>query len=191
MTVRISGKHMDIGDAFRVQIQDRIDEAAAKYFTPGYTGVVTVEKASGRFKAECKLHLSSGVDLQARGEAHDPVAAFEQAAEHIEKRLRRYKRKLKNHHAAPTGETVEYAYRVMESVDEDVEELAEDYAPAIVAETHGAAMSMTVADAAMQLDLRDDPVFVFRSAGSNAINIVYRRSDGNIGWIDTAALAKG
>ncbi|MCU0830938.1 MAG: ribosome-associated translation inhibitor RaiA [Rhizobiaceae bacterium] len=195
MSLRISGKHMDIGDAFRTQITERMAEATAKYFAHGYTGSVTVEKSAGRFSADCKLHLASGVDLQAKGEAHDPIVAFEKAAEHIEKRLRRYKRKLKNHHAEGLAATPlagdDYAYRVFEPVDESVEEVAEDYAPAIIAESHKPASVMSVADAVMQLDLTDDPVFVFRAKGSGQINIVYRRADGNIGWVDTSAAAQG
>jgi ribosomal subunit interface protein len=193
MSLRISGKHMDIGDAFRTQITERIEDATSKYFSHGYTGSVTVEKSAGRYSADCKLHLASGVDLQAKGEAHDPVVAFEKAAEHIEKRLRRYKRKLKNHHteglnAAPLGGD-DYAYRVVEPVDDAVDEVAEDYAPAIIAESHKPASVMTVADAVMQLDLKDDPVFVFRAKATGQINIVYRRADGNIGWVDTSAAA--
>lgn len=192
MSVRISGKQMDIGDAFRGQIQGRLDEAAAKYFSHGYTGHVTVEKSGSRFDSEIMLHLSSGMDLQSKGQAHDPVVAFDIAAEHIEKRLRRYKRRLKNHHnegsASEPAET--YAYRVMEPVADEVEEIAADYSPLIVADSVKAATTMTVADAVMQLDLKDEPVFVFRARSTNAINIVYRRADGNIGWIDTTGIEK-
>ncbi len=192
MTVRISGKQMDIGDAFRSQIQGRIDEAAAKYFSQGYTGHVTVEKSGSRYGSEIMLHLSSGMDLQAKGEAHDPIAAFDVAAEHIEKRLRRYKRRLKNHQndVASAGPVESYAYRVVEQVSDDVEEIAADYAPLIIADSVKSAPSLTVADAVMQLDLKDEPVFVFRARTTNAINIVYRRADGNIGWIDAAGLEK-
>jgi ribosomal subunit interface protein len=192
MTVRISGKQMDIGDAFRTQIQGRIDEAAAKYFSQGYTGHVTVEKSGPRFGSEIMLHLSSGMDLQAKGEAHDPIVAFDIAAEHIEKRLRRYKRRLKNHHneAGSSVQADTYAYRVMEPVADEVEEIAADYAPLIIADSVKSATTMTVADAVMQLDLKDEPVFVFRARANNAINIVYRRADGNIGWIDAAGLEK-
>jgi ribosomal subunit interface protein len=192
MTVRVSGKHMEIGEAFRAQILGRLADASAKYFSQGLTGAVTVEKSAGRYTADCKLHLASGVDLQAKGEAHDPVQAFEKAAEHIEKRLRRYKRRLKNHHAEGGAALAggEYAYRVFESVDDDVDEVAEDYAPAIIADSHKSAAVMTVADAVMQLDLKDEPVFVFRAKGGKQINIVYRRADGNIGWIDTSSVEK-
>ncbi len=192
MTVRISGKQMDIGDAFRSQIQGRIDDAAAKYFSQGYTGHVTVEKSGSRFESEIMLHLSSGVDLQAKGQAHDPIVAFDMAAEHIEKRLRRYKRRLKSHQndvvVREPAET--YAYRVMEPVAEEIEEIAADYAPLIIADSVKAAAIMTVADAVMQLDLKDEPVFVFRARATHAINIVYRRADGNIGWIDAAGKEK-
>jgi ribosomal subunit interface protein len=192
MTVRISGKQMDIGDAFRSQIQGRIDEAAAKYFSQGYTGHVTVEKSGARFGSEIMLHLSSGMDLQAKGEAHDPIVAFDIAAEHIEKRLRRYKRRLKNHHTDGTFAQGgnDYTYRVMEPVAEEIQEIAADYAPLIIADSVKSATSMTVADAVMQLDLKDEPVFVFRARANNAINIVYRRADGNIGWIDAAGIDK-
>jgi ribosomal subunit interface protein len=189
MTVRISGKQMDIGEAFRLTIQARIDEAAAKYFSQGYTGHVTVEKSGARFDSEIMLHLSSGMDLQAKGQAHDPIVAFDKAAEHIEKRLRRYKRRLKNHHndGAAVQSSDDYTYRVMEPVADEVEEIAADYAPLIIADSAKSAATMTVADAVMQLDLKDEPVFVFRARATNAINIVYRRADGNIGWIDAAS----
>jgi ribosomal subunit interface protein len=192
MTLRISGKHMDVGDAFRTQIQERIAEASSKYFSNGYSGHVTVEKSGARYDTEIMLHLTSGVGLQAKGQAHDPVVSFEKAAEHIEKRLRRYKRRLKNHHndtsAANVSDGDAYLYRVVESVADDVEEMADDYAPAIVADSVKSAAAMTVADAVMRLDLSNEPVFVFRSRSSGAINIVYRRADGNIGWVDAAAV---
>jgi ribosomal subunit interface protein len=188
MTLRISGKHMDVGDAFRTQIQERIADASSKYFSPGYTGHVTVEKSGARFDTEIMLHLNSGVGLQAKGQAHDPVVSFEKAAEHIEKRLRRYKRRLKNHHNDIPAVNGDYSYRVMEQVADDVDEVAEDYAPAIVAESLKAASAMTVADAVMRLDLSNEPVFVFRSRASGAINMVYRRADGNIGWVDAATI---
>jgi ribosomal subunit interface protein len=190
MPLRISGKHMEIGDAFRTQISDRIAEAAAKYFSHGYAGHVTVEKSGGRFDAEIMLHLDSGVALQAKGQAHDPVPAFEKAAEHIEKRLRRYKRRLKNHHVEAGAAVETYAYRVVEQVSDDVEEMADDYAPAIVADSIKSAAEMTVSDAVMRLDLSNEPVFVFRARSNGAINLVYRRADGNIGWVDTSALER-
>ncbi|MGH6760600.1 MAG: ribosome hibernation-promoting factor, HPF/YfiA family [Phyllobacterium sp.] len=191
MTLRISGKHMDIGDAFRIRIEERIAETVRKYFDGGYSGKITVEKAGSRFVADCIVNLDSGVILQATGEAQDPQLAFEAAAERIEKRLRRYKRRLKSHQAtASNGVFDDVSYRVVAAIPDEEEEFPEDFAPTIVAETSVALRSMSVASAVVQLDLKDSPVFVFRNAGNEQVNIVYRRPDGNIGWIDPS-IVKG
>ncbi|WP_421854839.1 ribosome hibernation-promoting factor, HPF/YfiA family [Oricola sp.] len=192
MGLRISGKHMDIGDAFRTRIEDRIDEALAKYFDRGADGQVTVEKAGSRFTTDCVLHLDSGIVLQATGEAQDPQASFDAAAERIEKRLRRYKRRLKSHHSSEAAaRNEEYAYRVLEALpgDED-DELPDDYAPVVVAERSMQLSTMPVSSAVLQLDLQDNPVYVFRNAGSGDVNLVYRRADGNIGWIDPGSITQ-
>lgn len=189
MTLRISGKQMEIGDAFRTRIEARIGEAVDKYFDGGFSGRVTVEKSGSGFSADCVVHLDTGTVLQAAGEAHDPQAAFDAAAERIEKRLRRYKRRLKSHATgqAAAADAMDIAYRVMEPVSEEDEDLPENFAPTIVAESKMALKTMSVASAVIELDLKDNPVFVFRNAGSNEVNIVYRRTDGNIGWVDPSA----
>lgn len=186
MSVRVSGKHMEIGTTFRTRIEDRIGDAVSKYFGGGFSGQVTVEKSGSRFATDCLVHLDSGASLQATGEALDPQASFDAAAERVEKRLRRYKRRLKDHHAGSHANGAEVAYRVMDSVPDEEEEVPEDYAPAIVAESSKIVRTMTVAGAVMALDMTDNPVLVFRNAGNNEVNVVYRRADGNIGWIDTA-----
>jgi len=192
MNLRISGKQMDIGDAFRTRIENRIGEAIDKYFDGGYSGKVTVEKSNSRFSADCLVHLDTGMALQATGQALDPQGAFDAAAERIEKRLRRYKRRLKSHAPAATASagTIDLAYRVMAPVAEDDEEVGEDYSPAVVAESTLALKTMTVADAVIELDMKDSPVFLFRNASSDHVNIVYRRPDGNIGWIDTSSVSR-
>src|SRR5262245_37604178 len=96
MSLRISGKHMDIGDAFRSRIEERVGDSIEKYFDGGFAGHVTVSKAGSRYTADCMIHLDSGAALQATSDAQDPVVAFEGAAERLEKRLRRYKRRLKS-----------------------------------------------------------------------------------------------
>lgn len=161
-----------------------MDTAITKYFDGGYSGQVIVEKSSARFSADCKLHLDSGVVLHAAGEAMDPQLAFEAASERIEKRLRRYKRKLKDHHAG--NGSAEVAYRVMDAVPDHEEEVPDDFAPAIVAESTKQLKTMSVATAVMALDMTDEPLLLFRSPGKEHLNIVYRRHDGNIGWIDAA-----
>lgn len=126
--------------------------------------------------------------MHATGQAQEPQASFDAAAERVEKRLRRYKRRLKDHHANGNASSAEVAYRIMDSVSDDEEELPEDYAPVIVAESFKVVKTMTVAGAVMALDMTDNPILVFRNAGNCEVNVVYRRTDGNIGWIDTAAI---
>lgn len=175
---------MEIGEAFRSRIQGRIEESVQKYFDGGYSGHVTVEKSGARFSADCVIFLDTGMGLQAAGQAYDPQAAFEAASERIDTRLRRYKRKLRSHDYMANGRDQDIAYRVMAPAAEEVEEIPEDFAPAIVAESTVALKTMSVARAIVELDVKDSPVFVFRNAGDDQVNIVYRRADGNIGWID-------
>jgi ribosomal subunit interface protein len=184
---------MDVGDAFRVRINDRIGEAIEKYFDRGFSGHVTVVKAGSRYTADCRIRLDSGASLQATGEAQEPTLAFEASADRLETRLRRYKRRLKSHGAVGNDETVDMAYAVMAPLGDDDEEIPENYAPAIVAESTVALKTMSVASAVIELDTKDTPVLVFRNAGNEHLNIVYRRPDGNIGWIDpsTAKVAQG
>ncbi|MDO6965653.1 ribosome hibernation-promoting factor, HPF/YfiA family [Rhizobium alvei] len=186
MSVRVTGKHMDIGDAFRMKISDKIHEAIDKYFDGGFSSQVLVEKSGSRFSADCKIHLDSGVHLHAEGEANDPQQAFESAFERVEKRLRRYKRKLRDHHHGESRSAQEVAYAVIDSPAEEVEEVAEDFAPVIIAETTKKLSTMSVASAVMALDMTDEPILMFRKPGTAELNIVYRRNDGNIGWIDPA-----
>lgn len=189
MELRISGKHMEMGDAFRTRIEDRIAEALSKYFDGRGAGHVTVEKSGSRFTADCMLHLDSGAVLQATGEAMDPQGAFDSAAERIDKRLRRYKRRLKSHAVDRNERAEAFSYTVLEALpDDNDDELPEDYAPAVVAETTMTLSTLPVSTAVLQLDLQDNPVYVFRNAGSGEVNLVYRRADGNIGWIDPGKL---
>ncbi|MDX8454762.1 ribosome-associated translation inhibitor RaiA [Mesorhizobium sp. VK9D] len=184
MNLRISGKHMDIGDAFRTRINDRVGEAIEKYFDRGFSGHVTVIKSGSRFSADCMVRLDSGASLQATGDAQDPTLAFEAAADRLETRLRRYKRRLKSRNTGNGEEPTDIAYTVMAPLTDDEEDIPEDFAPVIVAESSMTLRTMSVASAVIELDTSDSPVFVFRNAGNDHLNIVYRRPDGNIGWID-------
>lgn len=186
MSVRVSGKHMEIGETFRQRIESQIVDAIVKYFDGGYSSQVIVEKSGFRFVTDCRIHLDSGANLHATGEAADPQVSFDMASERIEKRLRRYKRKLKDHHIGNGHNPVEIAYSVMDAVSEEDEEIADDFAPTIVAESTKKLRTMSVASAVMALDMTDEPVLLFRKPGKDDLNIVYRRQDGNIGWIDAA-----
>ncbi len=187
MSVRVSGKQMEIGESFRQRIEGQIADAITKYFDGGYSSQVIVAKTGSRFSSDCQVHLDTGVVLHAAGQANDPQLSFDAAAERIEKRLRRYKRKLKDHHAGYQGNgNANIAYTVMDAVPDEDDEVAEDFAPTIVAESTKQLRTMSVATAVMALDMTDEPVLLFRTPGKEDLNIVYRRNDGNVGWIDAA-----
>lgn len=182
MTLRVSGKNLDIGEALRGQVEGRISDAMSKYFGGGFSGHVTVARDGSGFRTECSLHLDSGIVLQAAGAAGDAYASFDQAAERIETRLKRYKTRLKDHHAAAEGNDP-LSYSVIESPDDDVQE-PEGWSPVIVAETTKQLRAMTVGFAVMELDMTGATVVVFRNVNHGRVNMVYRRADGNVGWID-------
>ena len=182
MALRVTGKHMDVGEAFRTHIEQRLGEAVDKYFDGNFSGTVVISKEGNRFATDCTVHLDTGVVFQAGGEAHDPEPSFAEAAERIEKRLRRYKRRLKDHQHNSHRE--EMAYSVMAAIPEEAEEVPADYAPAIIAEMTLKVGTHSVAGAVMELDRQDSPFVMFRNAKSGDLNIVFRRADGNYGWVD-------
>jgi len=189
MDLRVSGKNFSIGEAMRTHVSDRIQAAVQKYFDGSVSGHVIVDHEGSGYRSDCTLHLASGITLQAEGRAIEPYASFEQAADRLEKRLRRYKRRLKDHHGAnghaehPAREV--FASYVLEAPeDENVDDVG--FNPVVVAEKTATLRRLSVSDAVLDLDMTGAPVIVFRNAGSERVNIVYRRSDGNIGWIDPA-----
>lgn len=187
MTLRVSGKNMDVGDALRGKAEDHFDAVVAKYFDGGYDGHLTLTPDGIGFRADCIVHLDSGAMLQSSAQGGDATSAYEVMALNIEKRLRRYKRKLKTHGKgikANSDDTLAQ-YTVLGASDE-LDELDEDYAPPVIAETTKNLRSLSVGEAVMELDLTQSGVVVFRHAGHGGLNVVYRRSDGNIGWIDPA-----
>jgi ribosomal subunit interface protein len=197
MSFRVSGKNIDVGDALRARITARIAEATAKYFDRGYSGHATLEKEGFGFRTECVIHLDSGVVLETVAHAADAYASADQAALRIEKRLRRYKRRLKDYPATRVdGEAVNElagdarSYIIAAPEQEALEEAIE-YNPLIIAETSLELKRFSVSEAVMELDLTGSPVVVFRHAGHGRVNLVYRRSDGNIGWVDPPPIDTG
>src|SRR5262245_20942050 len=195
MPFRISGKNIDIGEALRARVNVRIAEAMGKYFDGGYSGHVTVGKEGFGFRTECAIHLDSGITLQAEGMAADAYASADQAAIRIEKRLRRYHRRLKDR---PPGRAdgvrseaatdLEASSYVIAAPEADSEEMNE-FNPVVIAESTTTLRQMSVSEAVMELDMTGAPVMVFRHAGHGRINLVYRRADGHIGWIDPPAIS--
>ena len=188
MSLRVSGKNMDVGEALRAKATQRFDDVVGKYFDGGYEGHLTLEHEGSGFQAVCMIHLDTGAMLQSEAYGGDAVSAYELMALHIEKRLRRYNRKLKAHRRAADEDGAATAYVLLAGTDDD-EEVEEDYSPPVVAETTSNLRRMSVGEAVMELDLLQGDVVVFRHAGHGGLNVVYRRADGNIGWIDPALSA--
>ena len=178
---------MDVGDALRGKAEDHFANVVGKYFDGGYDGHLTLTPDGVGFRADCVVHLDSGVVLQASAQGGDPTSAYEVMALNIEKRLRRYNRKLKQRPRGINGseDGVTASYTVFGS-GSDLDELDEDYAPPVIAETTKSLRQLSVEEAVMELDLSGSQVVMFRHAGHGGLNVVYRRSDGNIGWIDPA-----
>lgn len=184
MTLRVSGKNMDVGDALRVKAQGHFDNVVKKYFDGNYSGQMTLEPEGSGFNAQCMVHLDSGAMLKSSAYGGDAISAYELMADTIEKRLRRYNRKLKAHRRG-NGAAEEAPSYVLAAPGGD-DELLEDYSPPVIAEATSSLRQMSVGEAVMQLDLTQAEVVVFRHAGHGGLNVVYRRADGNIGWIDPA-----
>lgn len=185
MQVLVTGKNIDIGDALRTHLTDRLTQNVAKYFDGAVRAMVTVEKQRSSFSTDCTLHLSTGLTLQAHGEGADAYVSFDTAAEHLEKRLRRYKRRLKDHHInrkQPVNGQAATNY-VIEAGHAEAEE-PEDLSPAIIAENSEQIAELSVGEAVMQLDISNEQFALFRNAGHGGLNVVYRRKDGHIGWVD-------
>ena len=191
MPFRISGKNLDIGDALRERVNARIVEALSKYFDGGYSGHVTVEKEGFGFRTECAIHLDSGITLHTEANAADAYASADQSALRIEKRLRRYKRWLKDRHAArPNGSgAIDALSYVIEAPDQETDDEVTEFNPVIVAESTTALKLLSVSEAVMELDATGAPVVIFRHASDGRVNLVYRRPDGNVGWVDPPVAA--
>jgi ribosomal subunit interface protein len=194
MTIRVSGKSISVGDALRGRVSERTDEVLRKYFDGNYSGHITLSKDGFGFRTDCALHLDSGVTLEAESNAADAYASADQALAQIEKRLRRYKSRLKdrsarkNHAAAAAvaeldAPTLDVPSYILEAPAEHEDE-ATPYNAVIIAEATTALKRLSVSEAVMELDFTGAPVIVFQHGGSGRVNIIYRRPDGNVGWVD-------
>jgi ribosomal subunit interface protein len=189
MTLQVTGKNVEVGEAFQTYVADRLALVLGKYIGPQLSGHVRVEKERGRFHTGCSVRLRTGLELEATGEGGDAYASADSALDRLEKRVRRYKRRLKKHHSHAQGEKApetsasDYVVQVSEEQDSATHD-GVDEAPVIVAETELRIGELAVSEAVMRLDLTEAPFLVFRNAANGEINVVYRRPDGNVGWID-------
>lgn len=184
MKIQITGKQIDVGNALRTHVQERLETGVAKYFAnPIEAGVVISHEGSG-YRVDCSVHVGHGVDAQSHASTSDVYAAFDAAADKLEKRLRRYKRRLRDHHGRERPPADDLRAQTYVLAPESEEEAKDEFQPVIIAESTSDIHRRTVGEAVMQMDLTDAPVFMFRNSGNGHLNVVYRRTDGHIGWID-------
>ncbi|PHS24385.1 MAG: ribosomal subunit interface protein [Robiginitomaculum sp.] len=201
MIIQVVNKGIDVSEALRTRITERVNEGVEKYFNRPSEAFVVITRDGKGFRVDCSLHLPSGAVLHTHGQsAGDAYAAADEAIVKLEKRLRRYKRKLRNHHKGNKGELPaeeaplyvleagRNAVRSLEENDEDeVEGHDEDEEPAetvIIAENTAELRTMSVSMAVMEMDTTDAPMLLFRNLAHGSLNAVYRRPDGHIGWLN-------
>ena len=193
MTVRVSGKSISVGEALRKRVSERTDEVLRKYFDGNYSGHITLSKDGFGFRTDCSIHLDSGITLEADSNATDAYASADQALLMIEKRLRRYKSRLKDRSARKTYAAnaaladIDAPSYVIEAPAESDEEVT-TYSPVIIAEATTSLKRFSVSEAVMELDLTGAACIVFQHGSSGRVNIIYRRTDGNVGWVDPPAV---
>lgn len=182
MDIVIEGKQLDVGDALRVYVEDALSPAVSKYFDRAIDAKVMFSRQGHAFHVDVSVHATKGLTVQGQNDADDAHAAFDGALERIAKQLRRYKRKLNDHHKNVTDD-MSAQYSIL-AAEQGEEELQVEYHPAVIAEMPHQITTMSVSDAVMRLDLGSLPMVMFRNAGHGGLNVVYRRSDGNVGWVD-------
>lgn len=187
MRIQVNGKQIDVGDALRTHVESRLSDLVAKFSARPVEALVTFSKDRHEFVADASLHLSTGMTVQSKARAVDIYDSFEGSAEKMEKQLRRYKRRLKDHHQkrdTPIEAFGAPAYILESETHEGDAQEPETLQPVIVAEMETSVQSFSVGEAVMQMELAGAPVLVFRNDKHGGVNVVYRRDDGNIGWVD-------
>ena len=186
MRYQISGKQIDIGEALQTHVKTEMDEILSKYAGRPTEAYVVFSKSAHEYVCESVVHLSTGLNAQATGKATEIYAAFDASAEKMDKQLRRYKRRLKDHHRdrVQPVELSDAGSYILESREETEGADHDDATPIIIAEMESKIPSLSVGEAVMQMEIASAPVLVFRNEKNNEVNVVYRREDGNIGWVD-------
>lgn len=195
MALQITGKNIEAGEAFKIYITDKLGDSLEKYIGPEISGHVRLEKERGRFRTDCSIRLRTGLLLESHGEGNDAYASADAAVERMDKRLRRYKRRLKSHHNGHGRDQItaeaarDYTVRLDEEDADETQALSES--PVIIAEAERSIRELPVSEAVMQLDVTEKSFLVFRNASHGGLNVVYRRQDGHIGWIDAQSGGQG
>jgi ribosomal subunit interface protein len=185
MQIKITGKHLDVGDALRAHIETKLQSFRERFFEGSVHGNVTLEKQRGQFLTDCTLHLATGLVLQSHAQDTAAMSSADGALSHLEKQLKKYKQRLKDHHRAPREDRMAReasAYVIQQEDHEDDIELGHN--PPVIAETSAVIPELSVGEAVMQLDISTTNFVLFHNSKEGRINVVYRRPDGNIGWLD-------
>ena len=182
MDIIVKGKQMDVGDALRTHTEDALAAAVTKYFDRAIDATVVYSKVQNGFHTDIVVHVGRGLNVHGQGEGGAAYPALDAAMERISKQLRRYHRKLVNHHANAAEDNLKAQYSILAQHEE--EEVAAEAHPAIVAEMPHSISTMSVSEAVMRLDMGNLPVVMFKNGTHGGLNVVYRRTDGNVGWID-------
>lgn len=191
MQLSVKGKQIDVGDALRNHVETQLNEIIGRYFNGSLDAQVTFSREAHLFRADVVVHAGRGIVLQANASATEPYPAFDMAADRIARRLRRYKKKILDHHHESlkddSAALVAKAF-VLDGVESEHEEEANDN-PVVVAEMTTPIDMLTVSEAVMRLDLGDLPALMFRNRAHGRLNMIYRRQDGHIGWVDPSEIA--
>jgi ribosomal subunit interface protein len=189
MHIQVKGKQISVGEALSEHVERQLTAAVEKYFDRSVDAIVTFSKDRHTFRCDAHVHLPTGLTAQSSATANDVYAAFDQGAERIEKQIRRYKRRLRDHHQhrkAPV-ETVAATSYVLEAPEIETEtDEPETLQPVIVAEMSDAVQSLSVGEAVMQMEIAGKPFLIFKNDAHGRINVVFQREDGNVGWVDPA-----
>jgi ribosomal subunit interface protein len=189
MNLTVKGKHLDVGDALRSYVREQLSALTEKYFSNPIDATVLFSHEAHLYRADISVHVGRGILLQASADATDIYPAFEAAAEKTGKRLRRYKRRLRDHHMSEMrveeSPARQYVIDPEPSLDDDEDIGAE---PVIIAEMDTTIETMSVAEAVMRMDLAELPAILFRSGAHGGLNMIYRRADGHVGWVDPKGL---
>lgn len=200
MRIEVTGRHLDVGDALRAHVAEGVQEAAAKYASRAVNAHATISKDAHWFVCDCTVSLSSGLTAQSSGKSTEVYAACDQAMSRLEKQLRRHKRRLRDHHqrrAGPVARIDADAYVLDAGEDErrverEPNDAGDDealWSPAIIAESKTAIPALSVGEAVMQMELNGDAFLLFFNETHGRLNVVHRRADGAVGWIDPPASA--
>ena len=196
MEMTVQGKQIDVGDALREHVIDKLDDIDQKYFNHATNATVTFSReghSHNLFKVNISFNVGKNIQVVTEATEHDPYVAFDSASEKAAKRLRRYKRRLRDHHSrtdkTPETELVKardytLAQQAMEEVEEQDNDAVVDSEPAIIAEIQTHIETLSVSEAVMRMELADQNALLFHNASNGKLNMVYMRKDGNVGWIE-------